>query len=214
VPYIIRPNNSLRRAVAACSALLVLGAAPAQAAKSKSSTTTQPAEITSPLQCTEPALTQPFLYAGDSNYYTLAPGQLPSAFAGTGWKLSGGASIKTTTLASGASSQVLDLPSGSNAVSPSFCVTAAYPTARTMVRDVVGSEGVFYYVSYLGTSTWETPKNTGQVHGNGSEWTLATPVNMQPENVPGWQVVRLTLVPGGTASDFQIYNLYIDPYSR
>ena len=124
MPYIIRPARSLRRTVVALSALLVLGVAPAQAAKSKSSTPAPPVEITSPSQCTEAALTQPFLYAGDTNYYTLAPGESANDFPGTGWKLSGGASIKTTTLAAGGSGQVLDLPSGSKAVSPSFCVTA------------------------------------------------------------------------------------------
>jgi hypothetical protein len=83
-----------------------------------------------------------------------------------------------------------------------------------MVRDVKGSEGVFFYVSYEGTSTWSTPKNTGQVHGNNTSWTLATPVNMQPYNTSGWQPVRITLIPGGKASDFQIYNLYVDPHMK
>jgi len=213
VPY-VRPKTTLSRALVACSALLVLAAAPAQAAKSKESGSTPTKEITSPLQCVEPTLTQPFLYAGDSHYYTLAPGEAPENFTGAGWALSGGASIKQVTLASGNAGYVLDLPSGSKAVSPNLCVTHEYPTARMLVRNVVGSSGVFFYVSYMGTSTWETPKNTGQVHGNGTEWTLPGSVNMQPEGVSGWQVVRLTLIGGGTASDYQLYNLYVDPYSR
>jgi hypothetical protein len=205
MPYIIRPRRFPRGAVAACSALLVFGAASAQAA-------TSPAKETS--QCKEPTLTQPFLYAGDSNYYVLAPGQTPGNFEGTGWTLSGGASIKQTMLQDGSAGYVLNLPSGSKAVSPTFCVTSEYPTARTLVRDVSGSQGVYLNVSYEGTATWNKPKNTGQVHGNGNEWTLSTPVNLQPENVTGWQILRLTLVPGGTKSDFQLYNLYIDPYRR
>jgi hypothetical protein len=205
MPYIVRPRRFPSGAVAACTALLVFGAASAQAASS-------PAKETS--QCKEPVLTQPFLYAGDSNYYVLAPGQTPDNFEGTGWTLSGGASITTTTLADGSTGYVLDLPSGSKAVSPSFCVTSLYPTARTLVRDVSGSQGVYLNVSYEGTATWNKPKNTGQVHGSGTAWTLSTPVNLQPENVTGWQVLRLTLVPGGTKSDFQLYNLYIDPYRR
>ena len=210
MPYIVRPPR-LRGVLGVMSAAILIAAAPAQAGKS---TSTQTKEITSPSQCVESVLTQPFLYAGDTNYYTLAPGQTPGDFAGTGWTLSGGASIKTTTLGDGSTGSVLDLPSGSKAVSPAFCVTSEYPTARTMIRDVAGSQGVYYYVSYLGTSTWENPKNTGQVHGTATEWTLATPVNMQPYNVAGWQVVRLTLVPGGATSDYQLYNLYVDPYKR
>jgi len=204
MPYVIRPPR-LRAAVAACAAALAVGAVPAQAA-------TSPAKETS--QCTAPVLSQPLLWAADSNYYFLAPGQTPGNFEGTGWTLSGGASIKKTTQQNGATGYVLDLPSGSKAVSPSICVTSAYPTARTLVRDVSGSEGVYLNVSYEGTTTWNKPKNTGQVHGKGTEWTLSTPVNLQPENVTGWQILRLTLAPGGTKSDFQLYNLYIDPYSR
>jgi hypothetical protein len=164
--------------------------------------------------CSNPLLTQPFLAWGDHNWYALVPGQSPDSFAGTGWTLSGGATITTTNLYDGTTGPVLNLPSGSKAVSPVFCVTSSYPTARMMVRDVKGSEGVFFYVSYEGTSTWNTPKNTGQVHGQNTAWTLATPVNLQPYNVSGWQPMRITLIPGGTTSDFQIYNLYDDPYSK
>lgn len=76
---------------------------------------------------------------------------------------------------------------------------------------MVGSEGVQFYVSYQGTPTWATPKNTGQVHGPGTSWGLSTPVNIQPSNTSGWQLVRLTFKPGGTKSDFQIYNFWVDP---
>jgi hypothetical protein len=161
--------------------------------------------------CLNPLFSQPFLSAGDSNQYMLMPGESFDNFDGGGWDLSGGATITPTTLADGATGSVLDLPSGAKAVSPVICVASSYPTARTMVRDVQGSEGVFFYVSYEGTPTWNTPKNTGQVHGNNSSWSLATPVNMQPFNVAGWQPVQITLIPGGKTSDFQIYNLYVDP---
>src|SRR6476660_2170689 len=204
MPYVIRPPR-LRTAVAACAAVLAVGAVPAKAA-------TSPAKETS--QCKEPVLTQPLKWASDSNYYFLAPGQTPNNFEGAGWTLSGGASIKSTTVLGGSTGKVLDLPSGSKAVSPPICITNEYPIARTMVRNVTGAEGVYLNVSYEGTGTENKPKNTGQFHGNKTEWTLSGNMNLQPENVTGWQVVRLTLVPGGTKSDFQTYNLYIDPYVR
>jgi hypothetical protein len=37
---------------------------------------------------------------------------------------------------------------------------------------------------------------------------------MQPSSVSGWQLVRLTLIAGGNTSDFRLYNLYVDPYSK
>jgi hypothetical protein len=190
-----------RRSLGLGVAIAALTAAPAQASTGTVDTS----------MCSAPLLTQPFLGSGDSNWYQSLTGDGADNFDGSGWELSGGASITTTTLADGASYSVLNLPSGSKAVSPTFCVTSSYPTARTMVRDVVGSEGVFFYVSYMGTNTWGTPKNTGQVHGSGTAWTLSSPVNMQPNNLAGWQPVRITLIPGGKTSDFQVYNLDIDP---
>jgi hypothetical protein len=164
--------------------------------------------------CSDPALTQPFASVRDNNWYALAGGQTVDNFDGSGWTLSGGAKVITTQLADGQSGSVLDLPSGSRAVSPVMCVSSGYATARTMVQNVIGSEGVFFNVSYEGTNTWDTPKNTGQVHGTATHWTLSDPVNVQPSNQPGWQLVRFTFIPGGHSSDFRIYNFYVDPRMR
>ncbi len=164
--------------------------------------------------CTTPEFSQPFLPFHDSNWYSLMPGQSVDNFDGNGWSLSGGAKIVTTTLADGSTGSVLDLPSGSKAVSPTICVTSDYPSARTFVRDVKGSEGVFFSVSYEGTKTWDSPRQTGQVHGNGTDWTPSDRANLQPSHSPGWQPVRITLIPGGKTSEFQIYNFYVDPRMR
>jgi hypothetical protein len=188
------------RALALGALLAACAAVPAHAATSLDTS-----------MCSDPAFSQPFLSAKDSNWYTLVPGQSAGSFNGAGWTLSGGAKIVTTALADGSTTSVLDLPSGSKAVSPTICVTSSYPTARAMVRNVAGAEGVFFYVSYQGTNSWNTPKNTGQIHGSGSAWTLVTPVNLQPFNAAGWQPMRITLSPGGKSSDFQLYNLYVDP---
>jgi hypothetical protein len=161
--------------------------------------------------CPTGVFTQPFLVVGDSNWYSLMHGQTVDNFDGTGWTLRGGATIAQTTLPNGKAADVLDLPSGSKAVSPTTCVTQYYPRARMMVRNLKGSEGVFFYVSYLGTSTWDKPKNTGQVHGSGTAWTAADPVNLQPYKVAGYQTVRFTFKPGGNSSRFQLYNVYVDP---
>ena len=100
--------------------------------------------------CSAPQLSQPLLSVGDSNWYTMTPGETVDNFDGSGWTLTGGAQIKTTTLADGHTGSVLDLPSGSKAVSPTMCVNTGYQTVRTDVRNVVGAEGVQFYVSYAG----------------------------------------------------------------
>ncbi len=196
-------RNALRSASLGLLSLSIV-AAPAQAATSSVNTS----------QCPSSELFQPFLYAGDSNWYSTLPGDTYDSFSGQGWQLSGGAKLLSTTLSDGKAGSVLNLPSGSRAVSPVICVTSEYPSARGIVRNVKGSEGVFFYVEYEGTSTWGKPKNTGQIHGNGTAWTLVTPVNLQPEKTSGLQPMRITLVPGGITSDFQVYNLFADPRMR
>jgi hypothetical protein len=162
--------------------------------------------------CTLPQVSQPFLFANDSNWYMLAPGQDPeTGFTGEGWTLRAGARISTSVLPSGSTAQVLELPSGAEAVSPTMCVNNEYPTARTGVRVVEGGDGVHTFVSYEGTKSWEQPQNTNQIQGKPKEWVLSAPINLQPAKSLGWQRLRLLLVGGGKGSDFQIAGLYIDP---
>jgi hypothetical protein len=161
--------------------------------------------------CSEGSFSQPFTGYKDTSWYTLLTGQGQEGFNGEGWTLSGGAKLVRTTVPGGAVATVLDLPSGSKAVSPVTCVTTDYPVARAFVKNVRGSEGVFFYVSYEGTNTWEKPKNTGQIHGANGAWEATGRVNLQPEGVSGWQPMRITLEPGGKTSEFQLYDLYLDP---
>jgi hypothetical protein len=202
MPYIVRPRRSISRALCTCFALLALTASAAQA------------QTFSTAGCTEPPLSQPFAQANDHNYYMLAPGQSEGQFQGTGWTLSAGASIVTTTLPTGGSGQVLNMPSGSKAVSPVICVTTAYPTARLFVRNVVGGDAVNFAVGYAGFASFEKPRSGGNVKGAGTNWTLSQPLNMSPEHVEGWQLVQITLFAQGKASVVQIDDLYIDPYRR
>jgi hypothetical protein len=164
--------------------------------------------------CSAPTISQALLRFGDVNWYSLLPGESPDALTGAGWTLRGGASIKSSTLADGQMGPVLDLPSGSTAVSPTICVNNSFPTARTEVRDVIGSEGVQFSVSYAGTRTWTSPQTTGHVHGTQSAWTLSNDVHLKPGNTADWQLVRFTFVPGGKHGDFQIYDFYVDPRCR
>jgi hypothetical protein len=162
--------------------------------------------------CLNPTLSQTFLSSKDRNWYTLAPGQSPDGFTGAGWTLYNGANVASTQLQSGQPGSVLDLPSGAVAISPPMCVTSDYPTARTLVRNVIGAEGVQFYVSYAGTRTWEQPQGTGQLHGEQNDWTVSNPVNVHPDHhAAGWQIVRFAFVAGGRTSDFQVYDFYVDP---
>jgi hypothetical protein len=195
----------------------VLAAVAVHPAPAAADTTTLPTGLTGTAPtdtagCMNPALNQTFLSTKDRNWYTLAPGQSPDGFTGAGWTLARGARIVTTQLQTGQPGSVLDLPSGAVAISPPMCVTSEYPTARSLVRNVTGAEGVQFYVSYAGTRTWDQPKDTGQLHGQQSNWTVSNPLNVQPDHsTAGWQLVRFVFIAGGRSSDFQVYNFYVDP---
>jgi hypothetical protein len=206
--------NSLmmaRRVLAVGLALVgsALAANPASAATALTPTAAEPLS-----SCSNPSITQPFVGVGDRNYYFLASGGAFDSASTAGWELRNGASIVQTTQRDGTLGGVLDLPSNAQATSPVLCITSDYPTARLWVRNLVGSEGVFFYVSYWKNGVWTTPKNTGQFHGDGNAWTLSNPMNIQPSGVTGWQQVRFTFVAGGTRSRFQVDEFWVDPRAR
>jgi hypothetical protein len=213
-------KKSLLRCVGLGVAVAALGAAPAEAKKTDPATTTTTTTSVDTSACTAPSLSQPFLAWGDSNWYALAPGETADNFTGGGWTLTGGAKILTTTLHDGAAGAVLDLPRGSSATSPTICLTSDFPTARTMVRSVSGSNGgsVGFSVSYAGTSSQNDPVQTGTFKttassGVSGDWALSDPANLDPSTTPGWQLMKITLTANGP-KESQVYNLYNDPMQR
>lgn len=173
----------------------------------------QAATLVKTSACSEPSytFTQPFSSFKDADWYTLAPGQSVNSFDGTGWTLSGGAQLVTTTLADGSSGTVLDLPAGATAVSPPMCVSAAYPSARAQVRDVVGGPSIQLFVQYTNTKSWEKPLNAGVFEGK-TQWVNSQPLNLHPGNLYGWQQETFTLTGGKKGTDAQVYNFYVDPH--
>lgn len=193
-------------------AIAALTAAPAQAANAAAGATA----------CSPPTLSHPFLAWGDTNWYTLAPGETVDAFNGAGWVLSGGAKIVTAQLADGQTGSVLDLPYGSAAQSPTICVTSDFSSARTMISNHSGSDRgyVGLAVSYAGTPSAGNPQTTGKLRTTGSDgasgaWQPSDSVALDPAGAPGWQLMKITLTPGGSRDDnFELYDLYLDPNAR
>ena|SRR5579862_2434484 len=215
MPYVInRPpakgaKRLLKRAVVGVLSVAAVGlcAAPAMADNPSSSTSS----------CSTPALSQPFLNWGDVGFYALAPGESADSLDGTGWTLNGNASIVQTQLQDGTTGNVLDLPSGSSAVSPPMCVDAAFTMARTMVDNAGGNGWVDFSVSYQDPNTglWSAPNQTSSVHvRNGDAWKLSHPLNLEPGANGDWQLVQFTFSAAGPASEPQLYNFYVDPYAK
>ncbi len=182
--------------VAAIACAAALGATPALGATT---------------DCPPPPLSQPFLGVGDANLYFLAPGgDFSSATAG--WEMSGGASIVQATQANGTTGGVLDLPSKAVAISPVVCITPDYPTARLRVRNLVGSEGVFFAVSYNVNGVWTAPQTNGRFDGDkaSDSWNLPKQQKVQPMKVANQQV-RFIFTAGGNTSHFQVDDFWVDP---
>jgi hypothetical protein len=168
------------------------------------------AATTTAANCTMPTLSTPFTSFGDGSQYALVPGEALNSFTGTGWTLTGGARIVTTTLYGGTTTgPVLDLPAGSKAVSPLMCVDNDFPSLRTMIRQLTGRVGVTVEATLAGAST---PISSGTIHAQTpGSWGLSGQFHTQLANQTGWQLVQFTLLPGGTSGESQIYNLYVDP---
>jgi hypothetical protein len=189
---------------------MIAGLAASPALASTTITNSPPASVDG-TPCAPLTFSQALLSVGDSAWYTMVPGESPDALAGNGWTLSGGASIKTTTLADGTSGQVLDLPSGGSAYSPAVCIDEGFQEARTEVRDIKGSEGIFFYIQRWGSKGWGSAQNTGQIHS--ARWALSGEMNLN-NNVSGWELVRFEFKGGGNVtnpSEFQMYNFWLDP---
>ena len=212
MPYVIDRPTKRRRALAVASVAMLtwLGAAGLAAAPALADTSS----------CTDPVLTQPFTAFNDQNYYMLAPGESADNFDGGGWTLTGGASITTTTLADGSTGLVLDLPSGATAVSPDVCVNSDYPTARAMVNDVAGDGEVRFSAAYDRPGDGAARDKRRGAHwltssDEGAGWSLSPSVELHPPKGTDWTIAHFRFSSSGSDdSDFQLYDFYVDPYSR
>jgi hypothetical protein len=162
--------------------------------------------------CTEPVLYQPFLPFLDGNWYSLTPGESYDNFDGTGWTLSNGANISTSTLQDGSTGSVLTLPKGAKAVSPQLCVNNTYPYMRMMLHAINGGS-LSFTISYMSTSGWKTAQSIGSVSTSSTAWVLTNQVKLASGPYSGWNYAQVTITGGGTktTSTSSMYNLYLDP---
>jgi len=157
--------------------------------------------------CAAGQFSQPFLSLKDTNWYESAPGFDQGGFSAQGWTLEGGAHVVTTE-----GGQVLDLPSGARATSPTLCVQSNYPTARGVMRSVTGGGGVGIFVGYVGQASWLKPQSAGAYKGNAALWTTAPAMNIKPYGgYEGWQPMHIVLEGQGKGLDYNVSQLWIDP---
>jgi hypothetical protein len=159
--------------------------------------------------CSPPGytFTQPFSSLGDTNWYTLAPGQSVNSFNGNGWTLSGGAKLVPTTMPDGSPGTVLDLPAGATAVSPQMCVNSDYPDGRAEMRQLSNGPAMAVSVAYTGGKSGG--QSSGNVNGT-STWGASRAFQLHASSLSGWQWAQYTFV--GGQGHAQVYNFYVDPH--
>jgi hypothetical protein len=199
-------NGLFRKTWMTAGALIALAAAAAPASASSS-----PTASTAATTCPSYPVFQPFLAWGDSNNYVLLPGETADNVTGTGWQLLDGAHLVSTRLQDGKTGQVLDMPAGSAVITAPLCVTgSSFPTARTMISDMTGSQGVAVAIAYQSLSgTWAAPLASGTVTGNRTGWSPSASIALHSESLTGAHYLRLAL--GASDGEYKLYNFYVDP---
>ncbi|HUA74161.1 MAG TPA: hypothetical protein VL988_05315 [Solirubrobacteraceae bacterium] len=171
--------------------------------------------------CPGQTFAQPFEALKDDNYYTLVEG---SEFNGPeeGWDLKNGAQIAEATRPDGSTGGVLDMPTGSIAISPPVCVTLQYPTARAYIENAEGqgggvTVGVFYAnakpVSGLSLGV-PLGLPVGQLTAKkNAGWELSNQFNVKPQlggSEEGTREVRFVFA-NLSRGDYHLSGLYVDP---
>lgn len=164
--------------------------------------------------CSYPDASQVFSQWGDSDYYQLAPdGGLEEG--GSDWRLRGGASVvsgnESYYLNGPADQYSLSIPFGGTATSPRICVDSSTPTFRLMARNGGDSDSRLL-VTEIFWSGWRLKVRSTVVHA-GAEWAPTQQLQLDTDD----QVehgARLNFTPLDNRGEWQLDDLYIDPFSR
>lgn len=158
---------------------------------------------------------------GDNHFYVLAPDGGFEA-GGTGWSLSGGAATvagnESFYLNDAADQRSLSLPAGSSAVSPPICMSIDTPIFRLIGRNTGNpSAGLRVEATYKLLGLLRT-KTVSTVYG-GESWapsqqmsTVLTLSTIVGTLIPSAIQIRIT--PVGSGGNWQVDDVYIDPFSR
>ena len=171
--------------------------------------------------CSYTGAEQVFKPWGDSNSYVLAPNGGFEA-GGTGWGLSGGAKTvegnESFYLNDAGDSHALSLPSGSSAVSSPICMALDTPTFRLLARNTGSAdsglrvEAVYPLLGLIRTKTISTVSAGPTWAPSQQMSTVLTLSTIVGTLIPSAVQIRIT--PTGSGGNWQVDDLYIDPFAR
>ncbi|MDQ8043273.1 MAG: hypothetical protein REI11_01620 [Patulibacter sp.] len=229
----LRKQGTLVKGIAV---LFASGAAAvaAPAGASAAATATTPSTIPT-ASCVQQPTTKAFASVGDNADYSLAPGGDFESSAG--WTFTGGAKIasgnENVGITSGGKS--LQLPFGSVAVSPSFCVDESNPYFRFVAKPdnaLAGYAAVVFYKNAAGKVTQAQFTSSADASWGAGKWAvskvspLATKIPLATGATASVQIAFVSTgnlasaislwgaFAGGSVGTTSIDSLEIDPYRR
>jgi hypothetical protein len=171
--------------------------------------------------CNYPGAQQVFKPWGDQHSYVLAPDGGFEA-GGQGWYLGGGARTvdgnESFSLNGANDGRSLALPAGSTAVSPPICMSLDTPSFRLVARNSGDpSSGLRVEAAYALLGLVRT-KTVSTVYG-GSTWTPSQQMStvLSLSTIVGTVIpsaIQIRITPLGNGGQWQVDDLYIDPFAR
>ncbi len=224
MPYVLkRPRSRWMTVPAVCLSLLV-AAAPAAARGSAGHAVTPPRggfpappKAPSPSTCKAGELSQPFAQFGDSAYYTPVQG---GSFNGplADWTLhmasvtAGGNPWNLTR-----DQQTLEIQGGGEAVSPTFCLSNAFPTWRFFLQSLGSSPASALNVWVQWTDAEGNSGHVAVTALDGSTYASwsPSPVLTAGSGLADGATVNAQLVFNAKPGDsWNVDDVYVDPYAR
>lgn len=197
--------NSIRKLIAITAAALAIAIVSAGAAQA----------------CNYTGAEQVFKPWGDQHSYVLAPDGGFEA-GGLGWYLGGGAKVvsgnESFDLNGEGDSHSLALPAGSTAVSPPICMSLDTPSFRLVARNSGDpSSGLRVEATYALLGLVRT-KTVSTVYG-GSSWAPSQQMStvLSLSTIVGTLIpsaIQIRITPVGSAGQWQVDDLYVDPFAR
>ena len=172
--------------------------------------------------CTDPELASPLAGLGDQRQYFVAPGGDFESGSTVGWQFTGGAQIAGGNepfgvLGGGASS--LQLPAGSSATSPVFCVDLNYPTFRFLAVQQQRAADAGLQVDVIYPEIAKGNVHQAATYKPLNAWTLMKDVKLEPQRAgkkAGWRKVALRFRVPATkkGGNWNVDGILIDPRCR
>jgi hypothetical protein len=205
------------------STMLAVVAAMAVAAPAQADDETVAVQSTAETQlsCQDPDVAPLLSGFKDDDLYFLAPGG-DFEHGADGWTLEGGATVadgSSVFSPLGSGDHSLQLPVGSAATSPAFCVDERYPHFRMSVGQL-GADKADVRVSVVYPGLKDNVRGAGHVTADDKQrWRLSNRLKLDPQRGlkrKAWRLIalRFEVVKGDGAGDARVDDVFVDPKMR